>query len=133
MYRLVGVLIATTLTGAPVADTTGDDYEVKPKPESRGESIKEPKWAILWKLTNAGGTSPTSEILIDCSNDGTNWFRRSISATCSGATTAQGLTEFVPTKFIRPYIDVGGSAAPTSVAVRAELVCTYGFETEAVI
>lgn len=129
------VLLASTLTGSPVADTTGTAYELSLSPAARYETTKDASWALAFSLTNTGGTSPTSEVRLEYSHDGTNWYRlASLSASASGTTATTGIVAVTvaPFKFVRAWVDVGGTAAPTSVAVRAELLCNYPFEGAAV-
>lgn len=84
-------------------------------------------------LTQSGGSgSPTSELRLYTSADGSVWVRVRLDASTDGTTVSKQVSqEIAPTKYLRLSVVPGGSTAPVVVA-KAIIACDASLTLTAV-
>jgi len=115
IYRHVATLLEVT-TGTDQAQT-GSSYAVLPVDGDRMTDAQQ-GWRVFFDATQSGGaTSPTTDVLLETSHDGTNW----VEITRATQLTADGETHnFAVVSALGPYVRastlVAGGTAPTHTA-----------------
>ncbi len=115
VYRHLVTLLDVT-TGTDKAQT-GGTYAVLPLDGDR-QSDAQQGWRVFFDATQSGGaTSPTTDVVLETSHDGTNW----VQAVKATQLTQDGeIHEFATVIALGPYVRaitaVGGGTAPTHTA-----------------
>lgn len=98
------------------ADENGTAYLIAPSKsdELNSQDQEFRAWIVI---TTTGGTSPTADVIIQTSHDGTNWTTWCQATQVTSATTQAELKAASALdlgRYVRARLDVGGTAVPTT-------------------
>lgn len=122
-------LLSIPSTAQVAVTTDGTGYRILPD-QNDGQTDAAQDYKVVTNLNVAGGTSPTAQVVVQGSVDGSTWIDL---ATGTQRTAAGNFREVLDPAnvgllpWIRARVVLGGTANP-SVDVTAELVSTGGFQ-----
>lgn len=106
LQNIKGTLL--TRSAGSSADETGTTYRIDQRNASMSASF-----SALFHFTITGGTSPTLDVYLDLSADGSNWIQALNMTQLTSGSRNERIALSWGAPYMRVRVDAGGTANPT--------------------